>query len=88
MLARGNATEQVLGAQLAALLNRNVADPLRWREPGVYYQGSPCNLYARFWHEHSLAGKAYGFAYDDVSDQSPSLATAEPEEISVTLRWD
>ena len=88
VLARGNATEQVLGAQLAALLNRNVADPLRWREPGVYYQGSPCNLYARFWHEHSLAGKAYGFAYDDVSDQSPSLATAEPEEISVTLRWD
>ena len=88
VLARGNGTERVLGAQLGALLNRNVADPLAWRDATSYYLASPCNRYARFWHEQSLDGKAYGFAYDDVNDQSPSLATAEPAEITVTVRWD
>ena len=88
VLARGNGMDKVLGAQLAALLNRNVAEPLRWREAGSYYLASPCNRYAAFWHAHSLEGKAYGFAYDDVGDQSPSLATPAPEAITVTVRWD
>jgi hypothetical protein len=88
VLARGNGLEKVLGAQLAALLNRHLADPLRWRDAGDYYQASPCNHYARFWHQHSLAGLAYGFPYDDVNDQSPSLATGEPLEIRITCRWD
>ena len=88
VLARGNGLERVLGAQLAAMLNRHVDDPLSWRNAGDYYRLSPCNDYARFWHQHSLGGKAYGFPYDDVNDQSPSLSTNAPKEILVAFRWN
>jgi hypothetical protein len=89
VLARGNGLEQVLGAQIAALLNRHLLEePLAWRDATTYYRREPCNLYAEFWHRHSLKGKAYGFAYDDVNDQSSSLATGDPQEIRVALRWD
>ena len=88
VLAEGTPLEKVLGSQLAALLNRNVNDPLTWRSPAGYYRQPPFNEYARFWHQHSLEGKAYGFPYDDVNDQSPSLATPDPMEIQVAFRWD
>ena len=88
VLARGSGLEKVLGAQLAALLNRNIEDPLAWRSAAGYYRQPPCNVYARFWHQHSLDGKAYGFPYDDVNDQSSSLASQDPMEITVTFRWD
>jgi hypothetical protein len=89
VLARGNGLEKVLGAQLGALVNRHLLEaPLRWRDPAAYYRQSPCNHYARFWHRHSLDGKAYGFAYDDVADQSPSLATPDPLEFRVGFRTD
>jgi hypothetical protein len=89
VLAQGNDVEKVLGAQLAALLNRHLLEePLAWKTAGDYYRRTPCNQYARFWHEHSLKRLAYGFPYDDVNDQSPSLATGDPMEIKVTFRWD
>lgn len=88
VLAQGTGLEKVLGAQFAALVNRHVEDPLTWRDATGYYRQAPSNLYARFWHRHGLDGKAYGFAYDDVNDQSSSLATAEPLEIRVAFRWD
>jgi hypothetical protein len=85
----GNGVEKVLGAQIAAMLNRHVLEtPLAWRDAAGYYQRDPCNRYAQFWHEHSLGGRAYGFAYDDVNDQSPSLATPAPLEIRLSYRWD
>jgi hypothetical protein len=89
VLARGSGTEQVLGAQVAAMLNRHVLEtPLAWRRAGGYYREDPCNRYARFWHQQSLGHRAYGFAYDDVNDQSASLATANPLEIILTCNWD
>jgi len=88
VLARGSGLEKVLGAQLAAILNRHVEDPLRWRSAQGYYLASPCNHYARFWHAHSVDGRAYGFPYDDVSEQSSSLNAADPREIRVAFRWD
>jgi hypothetical protein len=89
VLAAGGALEKVLGAQLAALLNRHLLErPLDWRDAAAYYRQEPGNHYARFWHEHSLDGKAYGFAYDDVADQSASLAAADPREIIVSFGWD
>jgi len=88
-LAAGNGTEKVLGAQLAALLNRHgLEQPLAWRDPAGYYRRDPCNRYARFWHERGLGGRAYGFAYDDVNDQSPSLYAPDPQEITLTFNWD
>jgi hypothetical protein len=89
VLARGNPLERVLGAQLAALINRHLlATPRRWREPEAYYRQDPCNHYARFFHRHGLAGLAYGFPYDDVNDQSPSLYMAHPQEIRIGYRRD
>jgi len=89
VLARGRALEKVLGAQIAAMLNRHVLEsPLDWRDAAGYYRQDPCNRYAEFWHRHSLGGKAYGFAYDDVNDQSSSLATPAPLEIRLDYRWD
>ncbi len=89
VLAQGNGTEKVLGAQLAAMLNRHVLEsPLSWRVAADYYRREPCNRYAQFWHEHSLNQRAYGFSYDDVNDQSSSLATPQPLEISIAYRWD
>ena len=89
VLARGTVLEKVLGAQIAAMLNRHVLEtPLAWRRADGYYRRDPCNRYAAFLHRHSLGGKAYGFAYDDVNDQSPSLATPTPEAIIVGYRLD
>ena len=88
-LAAGNGTEKVLGAQLAALLNRHGLEaPLAWRDPAGYYRREPSNHYARFWHEHGLEARAYGFAYDDVNDQSSSLFAPDPQEITLAFRWD
>jgi hypothetical protein len=89
VLAQGNSLEKVLGAQIAALLNRHLLEtPQAWRDASAYYRQAPCNSYAAFWHRHGLGGKAYGFAYDDVNDQSSSLAARDPQEIRVVLRWD
>jgi hypothetical protein len=89
VLAQGNATEKVLGAQVAAMLNRHVLEtPLAWRDARGYFRREPCNSYARFWHQHGLEHRAYGFAYDDVNDQSSSLATPAPLEIRIEYRWD
>jgi hypothetical protein len=89
VLAEGEALEKVLGAQVAALLNRHLLErPQAWREPAAYYRQEPCNSYARFWHRHSLGGKAYGFAYDDVADQSASLAAPDPLEVLIEFRCD
>ncbi len=89
VLARGDPTERVLGAQIAAMLNRHVLEtPLAWRAPAGYYRRDPCNGYARFWHAHGLGHRAYGFAYDDVADQSASLAAPDPVEIRISYRLD
>jgi hypothetical protein len=89
VLAQGTSLEKVLGAQLTALLNRHLLErPGAWRDPAAYYRQEPSNHYARFWHEHGLGHRAYGFAYDDVADQSSSLATGDPQEIRISVRWD
>ncbi|MDR3671551.1 MAG: beta-1,3-glucanase family protein [Holophaga sp.] len=89
VLAQGNDLEKVLGAQIAAMLNRHVLEaPLAWRRAAGYYRQEPCNSYAWFWHQHGLGRKAYGFAYDDVNDQSASLAAPAPREIRIVYRLD
>jgi hypothetical protein len=74
--------------QFCAAMNRHVlADPADWNRPAAFYQAEPCNWYAKFFHEHSIDGKAYGFCYDDVADQS-SFFSGTGSEVIVTLRWD
>jgi hypothetical protein len=55
--------------QFCAAVNRHVlADPADWNNPARFYRAEPCNWYSKFFHEHSIDKKAYGFCYDDVSD--------------------
>jgi hypothetical protein len=80
----------VLGSNphFCAAFNRHVAaDPADWNNPAKFYQAEPCNWYARFLHEHSIDHKAYGFCYDDASEQAAYFAGKGPEVI-VTLYWD
>jgi len=89
VLAQGSPLEKALGAQVAALLNRHLLQsPLDWGDPALYYQGSPCNAYAAFWHRHGLGRKAYGFPYDDVNDQAALIHCANPGEVRLGFRID
>lgn len=70
-LASGNDTEKQLGAEFCAAFSRGVAlDPATWYSPAAYYGGAAKNDYAGFFHTVGLNGRAYGFPYDDVNDQS------------------
>lgn len=79
-----------LQAQLCAALNRRVAHLAfnQWWNPANFYpSGQPANYYAKFWHDHSLNGLAYGFAYDDVGAHSPSIHTPKPVSVTYTIGW-
>lgn len=82
-------TQLQLQAQLCAALNRGVAeDPSNWHNPAAFYPaGVLANEYAKFWHSRSLNKLAYGFAYDDVGNQSPSLHTDSPTTVTFTIGW-
>jgi hypothetical protein len=76
-------------AQVCAALNRHVFEqPTRWHDAAYFYPaGGLANYYAKFWHEHSIDAKAYGFAYDDVGDWSPSLYTRAPTTVTFSIGW-
>ena len=86
----GSSLEKVIGAQLAAAINRHVVldvDPLNWDDDSLYYRRSPANFYANFWHERSIDGKAYGFAYDDVFSKATLLQTPDPLQVDFIVGW-
>jgi hypothetical protein len=71
-----------------AAFNRHVAmDPADWKTPARFYQAEPCNWYSKFLHEHSIEKKAYGFCYDDSSEQA-AFFSGRGKEVTVTLHWD
>lgn len=85
---RGNATEKVIEAQLCAAFNRGVAtEPSKWNKPAQYYQNAINNYYAGFFHKHSVVGRAYGFCYDDVNDQSTLLQYDNSDALIIDLKW-
>ncbi|HEX7816189.1 beta-1,3-glucanase family protein [Dyella sp.] len=87
-LATGNATELAIEAQICAAFNRHVMeDSTLWAVSSAYYLGAPANYYARFWHTHGVSGLAYGFAYDDVSNQSSTIHTDKPEHMELGIGW-
>lgn len=80
--------EGQLEAQLCAAFNRHVIeDGTQWKDPSTFYLQSPANYYSRFWHLHGVNGKAYGFAYDDASDQSSTLIETQPEHLELGIGW-
>lgn len=87
-LASGDPVELALEAQICAAFNRHVMeDASLWTVPNAWYLTAPSNYYARFWHNHSLGGLAYGFAYDDVSEQSSVIIDGKPEHMALGIGW-
>ncbi|MCW7540601.1 glycoside hydrolase family 64 protein [Aquabacterium sp. A7-Y] len=89
-LATGNPQELVVQAQITAAFNRHLlvhVDPSRWSDASAYYPRSPANHYAKFWHDHSLHGLAYGFCYDDVRGHSSLQEHPDPSSLTVTVGW-
>ena len=88
VLASGNSMELALEAWLCAALNRHVChlDPSAWNDASQYYKAEPCNMYSKFFHDHSeRGGLAYGFCYDDVNDQSATTYCGDAKNIIVRL---
>jgi beta-galactosidase len=78
--------EGQLEAQICAAFNRHVMeDTTTWKDAASFYLQAPANYYSRFWHTHGVNGKAYGFAYDDVSDQSSTLIETQPEHLELGI---
>ncbi len=84
----------MIQAQLCAAITRHVVDVTTpdvglqyWNDPSQYYQEEPANMYARFWHREDISvdGRAYGFSYDDVWDQSSSAPVHHPDQVIVTF---
>ncbi|KAL6592069.1 hypothetical protein LY90DRAFT_672023 [Neocallimastix californiae] len=81
--------ELVIEAQLCAAFNRGIAtEPSKWRDPSTYYKSNTVyNEYSQFFHNHSVTGKAYGFCYDDVNDQSTLLECGNADILIIDLKW-
>lgn len=84
----------VIQAQLTAAINRHVvnvttANPgqQNWYDASKFYLVNPTNHYSKFWHLPGISVDklAYGFAYDDVADQSPSLHSPQPTKVIATF---
>lgn len=88
VLAWGNSVEKAIQAQICAALNRHVLmDPANWNNASAYYKQGPANYYAKFWHDISLGGYAYGFCYDDVGDHSTLIETHSPRGMVIGIGW-
>jgi hypothetical protein len=76
-------------AALCGALNRHVAQlpQAQWGDPAKFYQNAPANYYARFWHNHAINHKAYGFPYDDAANQSSFIAYNNPQYMLVAVGW-
>ncbi len=81
--------ELAIEAQLCAAFTRGVAmTPENWGKPNTYYKtGEVCNEYAAFFHSISVSGRAYGFCYDDVFDQSTLVECGNAERFTIDLKW-
>ncbi len=83
-----NTVELALEAQFCAAFNRHaMMDVSTWGTSSAWYSAQPANFYAQFWHKHSVGGLAYGFAYDDVSNQSSTITTGTPEHMAFGIGW-
>lgn len=58
-----------------------------WADSSTFYTSAPANYYAKFWHDHALDGKAYGFPYDDVGGYSTFIAHDNPDYLLIAIGW-
>ncbi|MGD9210388.1 MAG: carbohydrate-binding protein, partial [Desulfobacteraceae bacterium] len=92
--ASGGQWDLVVQAQFCAAITRHVIDlnaasgvQQDWGTVSNYYQTTPYNWYAKFWHQTDISyeGQTYAFCYDDVFDQSSTIHTATPTNVTVTI---
>ena len=79
-------------AEICAAFNRGVAmnTSLWWGSSSGYYTTAIKNEFALFFHQIGLSGRAYGFAYDDINDQSTVkiLPNANPPtSLTLGIGW-
>ncbi|MGN7759815.1 glycoside hydrolase family 64 protein [Paenibacillus sp. 22594] len=74
-------------AATAAAINRHVYTTSNWNNVANYYNAAPANYYAKFWHDHSISGLAYGFPYDDVNGQASYLEVGDPKGLIIRVAW-
>ncbi len=65
----------------------SLANHALWDDPATFYTQGPANYYAKFWHDHGLDGRAYGFPYDDVGSYSTYISHQDPEYMLVAIGW-
>ena len=83
-----NAIQLQLENQICSATNRGVlSNPANWANATSYYNTAPANFYSRFWHNHSIGGLAYGYAYDDNNNQSTTINVQQPENMVFTIGW-
>ncbi len=79
---------KALEAQICAAFDRHVMETYaNWAIPADYYQSAPADYYAKFWHAHSIGNVAYGFAFDDVDNQSSSIVGVKPEHMAFGISY-
>lgn len=84
LLGIGGASTNVV----CAALNRHVYEnQSNWNNVSAYYKAAPANYYAKFWHDHSIDGLAYGFCYDDVNGQAAYVEVGDPKGVIVRAGW-
>ncbi|URZ09269.1 beta-1,3-glucanase family protein [Clostridium felsineum] len=87
-LATGNDIEKALEAQICAAFHRHVMDnAVNLNNPYAYYQTGAADYFSKFWHDHSLNSRAYGFCYDDVNDQSSTIHGVSPRGAVINIGW-
>lgn len=89
-LATGTPAEKNVQKMIAAAFNRGVMsytlNDATCPAAGTYYPtGVASNDWANKFHQYSSNGLAYGFPYDDVCNQNPSIGLAGTQSITITL---
>jgi hypothetical protein len=62
-------------------------DSTLFNDASTFYTAAPTDYYAKFWHDHSLGGKTYAFAYDDVGDHASVIMHNNPTWVAVAVGW-
>ena len=75
----------IVKRDVAAAMNRAVAQVNGSKCDAVRYVSSPYNEYAKVIHANSLNGLNYAFPYDDVCDGSSGMGDTKPTNVTITL---
>ena len=94
LLHDGSEGDKNVQKMIAAAINRHALDPnlpssatQQLGDSNRYYQTSPYNEYAKFFHGFDIShnSETYAFSYDDVFDQSSTIQASGPRDIRITI---